>query len=517
MNSVLEWLDRAAERFPEKTAFADADRTLSFSALREGAWRTGTALARIGVIRKPVALLMEKSLETICLMLGAVSAGGFYAVLDPSQPEERLNRMLETLQAPVLIAGPEEEALSERLRFDGLRLSAGAVCACEKDEALLEAVRAQRTDVDPLYLIYTSGSTGSPKGVLVSHRSVIDFIEPYTRIFGITQEDVLGNQAPWDFDVSVKDIYGGLCTGAAVQLIPRALFSVPVQLLDFLEEKGVTSLTWAVSALAIVSALDGLSYRAPVRIRRILFSGEAMPVRHLNYWRRYYPHALFANLYGPTEITCNCTYYIVDREFAAGETIPIGRPFPNETVFLLDETGKAVTTPGAEGEICVGGTALALGYYRAPEQTAAAFVQNPLNPDYPERIYRTGDIGCYNERGELCFAARRDHQIKHMGHRIELGEIEHALEKIEAVRRSCVLFDREKGRIWCFYQGEIDRRSLARQLGTYLPAYMVPGTFRQLEALPLNKNGKTDRAALKALMAAGGRARSGRKEGEDNG
>ena len=222
-----------------------------------------------------------------------------------------------------------------------------------------------------------------------------------------------------------------------------------------------------------------------------------MPIRHLNTWRQYLPNAMFVNLYGPTEITCNCTYYIVNREFQPGDTIPIGEPFPNEKVFLLDEKDCLVDKPGERGEICVGGTALSLGYYQNQEQTQKAFVQNPLNTRFLEMIYRTGDLGYYNERGELCYAARKDFQIKHMGHRIELGEIETAMEQVDQIRRVCCIFDQESTKIVAFYQGEAEKREIVRALRTRIPAFMIPNVFCKREQLPLTKNGKVDREALK--------------------
>lgn len=496
ITNILEYLEKSAENYPEKIAFADEETSCTFRELDESSRRIGSALA--GRIRhgSPVPVFMEKSVETIKVLMGVVRAGGFYVVLDTHQPRLRLEQILDTLDTHILITSGKYEKELEALDFAGEVLRQEALSRTEMQNECLENVRATAKDTDPLYGIFTSGSTGTPKGVVVCHRSVIDFIEHFTEIFQITNEDVIGNQAPWDFDVSVKDIYSGLKTGARVEIIPRKLFSFPMPLLDFLCERQVTTLIWAVSALCIITTLRGFEYRVPDKIRKVLFSGEMMPVKHLNQWRRYLPEVTYVNLYGPTEITCNCTYYIIDREFEPGDSLPIGHAFPNERVILLDEDNREICRPKTEGEICVTGTALALGYYRNPEQTQKAFVQNPLNTCYPERMYRTGDMGYYGEDGCLYFSSRKDFQIKHMGHRIELGEIENAMEQTEQIIRACCIFDGESKKILAFYEGDIDKRDLKRQMGTRLPAYMLPNRFRRVEHMPLTKNGKIDRKKL---------------------
>ncbi|MDD2980151.1 MAG: amino acid adenylation domain-containing protein [Hespellia sp.] len=495
MKNVLEYLENSAEKYPDKIAVADEKKQCTFSELLSTARKIGSAVAKHTQARQPIPVLMEKGVDELNIFLGIVHAGCFYVALDPKHPIVRIQQILDTLDARVLITNEECSELAEKLEFAGKILSEEELTSSEEDACLLWERRRQAADIDPLYTNFTSGSTGKPKGVIVSHRSVLDFIDEFVPLFGITQEDVIGNQAPFDFDVSVKDIYSALKAGATLQIIPKKLFSFPTKLLDFLEERKITTLIWAVSALCIITTLKGFEYKVPSFVKKVLFSGEVMPIKHLNLWKKYLPDALYVNLYGPTEITCNCTYYIIKKEFAIGETLPIGIPFANEKVMLLDGD-ELVTQRNRQGEICVSGTALALGYYNNMEQTRKVFVQNPLNQKYPELMYRTGDLGYYDEDDQICFSSRKDFQIKHMGHRIELGEIEGNIEKIDAIVRVCCIFDEKKSRILAFYEGDIDRKEIVRKISESLPPYMVPNKFYQVDKMPLTNNGKIDRKIL---------------------
>jgi len=501
--NVLQWLEDSARVYPEKTAFADPSREITYIQLVTNAQKIGSFLAEKIAMNEPVSFYLEKSVLAISGMFGAVYAGGFYSLLDTRQPEVRLYKILDVLESKILLTDEEnfakaQELFAEReieiVKIEDI-LKKAAV-----NHSVLDRIRSDAMDTDPLYVNFTSGSTGTPKGVTVCHRSVIDFIEILDQTFGIRKDDIIGNQAPFDFDVSVKDIFSGIYTGATVMIIPREYFSNPTLLMDYLCDRHVTVLIWAVSAMCFVSIMNGFGYKIPSDVRLIMFSGEVMPIKQLNKWRAALPNATYVNLYGPTEITCNCTFHVLEnREYALDENIPIGRSFSNEKVFLLDEEDHLVTAPGMQGEICVSGTCVALGYYKDEEKTKAVFTQNPLNKKTYERIYRTGDLGKYLENGELVYTSRKDFQIKHLGHRIELGEIETAVQARRSITRACCLYDQTKKRILLFYTGDREGKELLTELRDILPPFMLPNKLTQLEEMPMTKNGKIDRNQLKAL------------------
>lgn len=512
IHNILELLERSAERFPDRPAFGDPEKDITFRELVQKARAAGELLSADVQAESPVAFYLEKSVDAVTAMFGAVYAGGFYSFIDVRQPAARAQKVLDVLEPAVLITDEENAEKAEELSFGGRRIllkdlleKAGKMLSGQEAplSPVLARIRSAMTDTAPLYVNFTSGSTGTPKGVAVCHRSVIEFIAHFAPLFQVTEEDVFGNQAPFDFDVSVKDIYSGLYTGAKVQIIPREYFSNPTQLMDYLCEKKTTILIWAVSAMCFVSIMNALDYRTPETVRAVGFSGEVMPIKQLNVWKKYLPGAMYVNLYGPTEITCNCTYYVLnpEKEYGLEEVIPAGTAFENEKVFLLDEENREVDPSdlSGEGEICVGGTCVALGYYRDPERTAAAFVQNPLNDRYPERIYRTGDIGRYDADGNLVYVSRKDFQIKHLGHRIELGEVEADTMARDGVSRACCIYDAKKKRLILFYTGEREKKDLEKELKEILPPFMVPNKTIRLEEMPLNKNGKIDRHALEAI------------------
>lgn len=491
--NVLEYLERTVRRYPEKTAFADEKQGLTFRQLYDQARAIGSFLYRQGVYRQSVVVFMKKQPRTIAAFLGAIYGGNYYVPLDEEMPRHRIELIFQTLQPGALIYDAATEALVSGLDYSGKRFQYEHAAFGIIDEAVLAQVRARQLDIDPIYIVFTSGSTGVPKGVIGCHRSCLDYIENLCEVLKFSKDTVFGNQTPLYFDACLKEILPTLKYGATTYLIPRKLFLFPIDLVKFLNRFKINTLCWVVSALTYVSSFQTFQKVKPEFVHTIAFASEVFPVRQLNIWRKALPNTRFINLYGPTETTGICCYYEVDREFHDNEALPIGRPFRNTEILLLDEQNR----PARQGEICIRGTRLTLGYYRDPEQTEANFVQNPLNDLYPERIYRTGDIGKYNDRGELVFLSRKDHQIKHMGHRIELGEIEAAASRHGQVQSACCIFQEQAKKIVLYYVGGLDASELASHLGEILPRYMLPSEYSRLDAMPLTPNGKIDRNLLK--------------------
>lgn len=493
MNLLVDYIESICNEKKDKTAVIFDTETITYKELLNNSKKLGSYLLKNIKTNEPVIVFMDKSIIALESFFGVLFAGGCYSMVNPRFPEKRILQIKDTLECRCILTDNLNYEVASKIFKDSIIVNVQNV-ESEIDEKALEMIKDKKIDIDPVYINFTSGSTGTPKGVAVSNRSIIDFIKEFTNLFNINEEDIIANQAPFDFDVSVKDIYSTIFTGATLLIVPRQFFSNPTVLLDYLDNHKATTLIWAVSALCLITTFHGLDYKTPKNINKVIFSGEVMPLKHLNIWLDKLKKATFVNVYGPTEITCNCTYHIIDRN-RVYEEIPIGKPFKNEKVFLLDEDDELVDTEEKVGEICVSGSCLSLGYFNNKLQTDKHYFQNPLNNKYIEYIYRTGDLGKYKDN-ELYFLGRKDFQIKHMGHRIELEEIDKAIMNVDKVIRSCSIYDSAKQRIYGFYIGSIDKETLKNELEKTLPIYMIPNKLVQVSDFPMTKNGKTDREAL---------------------
>ncbi len=497
--NVLQYLDSSAERMKDKIAFTDENKQISFARLRENVLRIGSCIGEMTgwTRRRPIVVFVDRSIDSLVSFLGIACSGHFYVPIEIQMPIAQIQAIFDTLcPIAVLVDNGQREILS-KIVGDFTVCSLEDALSHEIQEENIQKIREGTIDTDPLYSTFTSGSTGAPKGVVTSHRSVIDLVDSLVETFGYSYETVFANQNPFYFDASIKDIYCTLKCGATMHIIPRSCFVLPSRLVDFLNDRKVNAIMWSAAAIGIVANTRAFDDGAPKYLKKVMFSGEVMHNKVLNYWRRNLPgDTMFVNLYGPTEITSVCTYYIVDRPYQDDETLPIGKGFRNTEILLLNDGNKQVE--GDEiGEICVRGTCLAMGYYNNPEKTAAAFVQNPLNTAFPEIIYRTGDLAKYDKDGNIIFLSRKDNQVKHMGHRVELGDIEIFVNSLEKVEASFCFYDHDKQKIVLVFTGEADRKYIMDEMKDKFSKYMFPNIFIRLDKMPYNLNGKIDRTLLK--------------------
>lgn len=495
-NNVLEYLENIVNEVPDKIAYADENFGATFSEVYNNSRAIGTYLHKQGHYKEPVVVFMGKHPDAIITFYGVVYAGCFYVPIDEEMPRHRLELIFQSLKPKAVICDRDTIKTIETFDYKDKVYLYDDIVKTSSDEQLLGDIRNSQIDTDPIYIVFTSGSTGVPKGVVACHRSVIDYIENLSEVLKINENTVFGNQTPLYVDACLKELYPTLKYGATTYIIPKSLFMFPLKLVEFLNDKKINTVCWVVSALTMISAFGAFEKAKPEYLSTIAFGSEVFPIKQFNIWRKNLPEGRFINLYGPTECTGMSCYYEVDREFQLDEAIPIGRPFKNTDIMLLDEENKQ-TVQGAPGEICIRGTSLALGYYQNFEKTNEVFVQNPLNNSYPELIYRTGDIGKYNDHGELVFVSRKDNQIKHMGHRIELGEIEVVANMHPDIKAACCIFDNIKKKIILYYVGEITKAEVSSFLKQKLPRYMVPNKIEELDTMPLTSNGKINRVLLK--------------------
>lgn len=494
--NVLVYLEETARRFGEKTALRMYDDRMSFAELVRRSRTAGAAIAARRSVAGPIAVLAERSILTPVMFFAALYSGSCYVPLDPAMPEDKLQTILKDLEPALILASSREAVKSEALRGSPLLLTLDGIA----DDGSDVAVTLSRGGDAPLFIVYTSGTTGVPKGIVKSHRAEISFVEAYCRTFGFSEGEVIGNQTPFFFDASSKDLYLMIRTGATMDIIPQELFMAPLELVAYLNEHRITFISWVPTALVIVSRLNTFAVAKPTTLRKVFFVGEVMPPPHLEKWRAALPDVLFVNLYGFSEIAgIACYQEIRDDDLHDSGVLPIGRPLANCRAYLVAD-GKTVTASGVTGELYIESEALATEYFHAPELTRRNFVDYPGADGRPVRCYRTGDLARYDEAGRLLFVSRDDFQIKHMGVRIELGEIECAAERIADVQRACCVYRPKRSLLHLFCEvtpgSRITKRDILEALNRKLSAYMIPGRIDILPALPLNANGKIDRRLL---------------------
>ncbi|GGQ76022.1 amino acid adenylation domain-containing protein [Couchioplanes azureus] len=500
---VHETICRQARLMPDAVALRGGGRDRTYrELLDEAAALAGRLRAQDVGPGTVVGLCTERSPEMVVAVLGILLAGGAYLPLDASHPRARLDRMLRTAGAALVLA---DDAGRQALTCGGepdvavRPLSGGDLSAAPLDwrdyEAPQEVVRGLS------YVIFTSGSTGAPKGVQMTHLSLANRLVWMQDEYRIGPGDVVLQKTPYTFDVSVWELLWAFMTGATLVTAEPQAHRDPQELADVVAREAVTTLHFVPSMLALFVEEAGLA--RCTALRRVICSGEALSPKLVNKLTATLPQVEVHNLYGPTEAAIDVTAWPCRRP-EPDDTVPIGRPITNVAAYVLDERGRLAPL-GRRGELVLGGDCLARGYAGRADLTAERFVEVDV-AGRPQRVYRTGDLAWWSPEGHLHYAGRIDTQVKIRGQRVELGEIESVLNGHPLVANSVVVLRDDLGAaatLVAYVVAERDadpgattEAALRAFMAGQLPDYMVPLRYVALPELPATANGKVDRRAL---------------------
>ena len=497
---VQQYFSRSAACFPDKAGVCCDNDSLTFREAEEFTNAFARALQGVGVTRGQfVPFFMEKSVRSILSTLSILKADCAYVPIDFNSPGQRLKSILTATDATVVIVDDQSKIVFEQLVPNGERPV--LLNISQFKPVNVAPVPTQNLSIDIAYVLFTSGSTGVPKGVMIPHKAIIDYIEWCVETYALTDKDVVANHAPLYFDNSTFDLYCAFKTGATLHLVHEQLNAVLPRLVNWLSTREITTFFCVPSVLTMLLRSRRLKPDSFPRMRHLIAAGEVLPRDILAEWMALYPHIQFTNMYGPTEITVDCSYHIQhekpDKDMLS---IPIGKARTNMELFVRTPSGELSQAIGAEGELLVRGTSVAYGYLGDTERTQKVFIQNPLNRFFHDPLYCTGDLVRIDENADYLFLGRADDQIKFLGYRIELGEIEASLVGIEGVHEGVVVFnnsanesERELGALVSLDDG-FDLDALRQALQKRLPAYMVPTRFKIIaDDFPRTPNGKYDR------------------------
>ncbi|MDD7967871.1 amino acid adenylation domain-containing protein [Actinomycetospora lemnae] len=515
---LQDLLADSAQRHADRPALVGTDETMTYAELDGAVNRVAHVLLGHGLTPGArVAVLAEKAPWTIAALIGTLRAGGAYVPVDPAGPASRVARIVGAAEPEIVLVDAAsrpllDEVLAElptallgRPPLVGALDTQDGVAFGREDLVLAPTAGPGVAPTDLAHLLFTSGSTGVPKGVMITHDTVLAFVDWALRHFGTRPGDRVSGHPPLHFDLSTFDIYATLAAGAELHLVPASLGIDPRGTAAFIRDRALTQWFSVPSVLTYLARFDAVAQDDFPALERLLWCGEVLPTPVLAHWMRRLPHVRFTNLYGPTEATIASSYFDVP-EVPPDETVPvpIGRACDGEELRVLDED-MAPMPVGEVGELWIGGAGLSPGYWRDPEKTVAAFVPHADG----ERLYRTGDLARVDDTGVVHFLGRVDSQVKSRGYRIELGEIEAALATVPGIRE-CAVVGIDTGGFegtticgaYSVAEGHVlPATDVRRRLTELLPKYMVPARWAELEDLPHNVNGKIDRPALRERFA----------------
>lgn len=469
MNHIIQFLDLPFQVEKDFCIFKDKDTSCFYNEFMKKVVAVALSIAKQNKKKQGIAVFASHNVETIIYFIGILLSGNYYVPISDEAPEELVNKIRQQADftEDIEITYQENQVTS-------------------KDYDMLIAQLESASIDDIMYMVFTSGSTGVPKKVAKTHRNMISFLQAYTKGLKFNQEHILGNQTPFYFDASAKDIYTTLYCKCKMVILDSRLFVNPIRLVSFLNEEKINRIQWVPSALSIVSMLHTFEQVKPLYLQQVCFVGEVFPIPQLLYWMKELPETEFINLYGASEMAGICAYAVLEYdEIVVTKQIPIGMPLQNSEIILVDQENNQIHAPNMPGEIYVSSEAIAPDYITKDENMTKGY-------------YHTGDLAIWDEKGRLQFVGREDDQIKHMGHRIELGEIETAAREIQDVEDACCIF--AKNKIILFIQGQLDKAVVTKALKAKIADYMLPSKILLVDEIPKNKNGKKDKIRLKEML-----------------
>ena len=498
---LLDSFEKTVSEYASKIAVVHNAQSITFDELQKKSVCLGSHIVKLtkGCVNTPVAVFLPKEIQTVVADIGIMYSSNPFMNLDVKTPKERIVNILNLIRPAAIITSSKFDKFFDGIELPKILIDQLDFNSLPTSVSELNQRKSQLIDTDPFCLINTSGSTGTPKGVVLNHRSFFDFMAVSREKFGFDGSEVLGSLSPVVFDIFDFELCMLMMFGSQIVLLDAMLAAFPARLLESLAANHVSFIFWVPSIMVNIANMQLLDKIALPDLKLVWFAGEVFPTKQFLVWYDKLLQTKFANLYGPIEITLDCTYYEVKERPIESEALPIGVPYRNTDVLILNDKDEKCGVD-EEGELCVRGTSLAMGYYNNPEKTAAAFVQNPLNKSYPELIYRTGDMAYVRKDGNIIFKGRKDSLIKHMGYRIELGEIEHVVENdLKLVKYCCAVYHYEKKEIVLFYENdaEIADKDFRKEISKVFPSYMIPSVYVRMDELPRNTNGKIDRLLLK--------------------
>ena len=499
LKNILEYLEASAERLPDKVTFADENIGLTFRQVRDSTQAIGTGLAKKGYFKAPVAILMDaRHVTYIQAMFGIVYAGCFYAPLDASVPLERLNILLERLEPVAVLYDEKNKETAEKLKEKYEVVSFEQMLQEQADADLIKNIRSRCSYYDLLCCMFTSGSTGVPKWVTHTHQSMHLWCLTTIDKYGFTEDYCEGNQSPFFYSNCLGQIYLQIALGASSYVLSSSVLSFPKKMVAALKEQHIHSLTMTPSSFTAVAEAGALEGEYLPDLTWITVSGEACNAASMKKWLEVAPNAHLWNFYGSTEALA-----VANRRLEGmpeeGKALSVGPLYDEVHMIIVDENDEEVPY-GEKGEMLIHNPWMSSGYYKDPERTKEAFVDDPLNKGYHELFYRSGDLGYFNEDGELVVTGRKDNMIKHKGYRMELGEVETAAKSIEGCQDCCCIHVKEKDILCCFFTGTLDEDAMYKALKNILPKFALPDRFMHLDKIPYTATVKADRKALSPLI-----------------